>query len=402
MRTTLFAAGFTLVLAGCADPLADIPKIAEVELSQTEGAAAALPTDAEITREGLVDAPALDVQTAVNVPKPTAAPAPKRTGLLGLLRRAPLTEASQEDSQQDIQATEIAQAVAAAQQLPAGETQDGPTPSDAALTQAPVVVAAIEPATKPMRSRLLGLIGRAVPAADKPDSDTSPVANAVAASQAGIADAAPNGATDAAAVAQDQDTQTAALAPEPKPAPAKRGLFGKRRAAKQADAPRTGPDARDVPYGTIVPFGVVARVCEAKGQNLGKRVEKAPARGFALHDSALGTAGARTWYITGFADGCPRQLTGANVLIGSADLYETLHYGPGGKNLPYGETDKAYEQIKRKVCGARKGKPCGSKIGEMEKSTFFVSAYERFGNSSRWSELVIHDGTVVAATIKPN
>ena len=90
------------------------------------------------------------------------------------------------------------------------------------------------------------------------------------------------------------------------------------------------------------------------------------------------------------------------MLIGGATFYEQLHFGPGGDNLPYGETDKAYEGVKRKVCGARKGKPCGSKIAKMEKSTFFISAYERFGNSSRWSELLIHDGNVLAAAIKPN
>jgi hypothetical protein len=110
----------------------------------------------------------------------------------------------------------------------------------------------------------------------------------------------------------------------------------------------------------------------------------------------------RTWYITGFSDGGPRQLTAANALLGSASLYETLHYGPGGENLPTGETDKAYEKIKRKVCGTRRGKPCGSKINQMDKSTFFVTAYQRFGNSSRWAEVLVHDGAVIAAVIKPD
>lgn len=175
------------------------------------------------------------------------------------------------------------------------------------------------------------------------------------------------------------------------------GLFG---GGGSAVSTGDGPDARDVSFGTTLPYGTVARVCDAKGKSLGKAVEQAPARGYTLHDSTPGSATARTWYITGFSDGCPRQMTAANVVMGSASLYEQLHYGPGGENLTTGETDAAYERIKGKVCGVRQGKPCGRRIDRMDRDTFFVNAYDSFGNSSRWTELLIHGGTTVAAAVK--
>ena len=42
------------------------------------------------------------------------------------------------------------------------------------------------------------------------------------------------------------------------------------------------------------------------------------------------------------------------------------------------------------------------KLSKMERSTFFVSAYPGLGSTSRWKELLIHDGEVVAATLKSN
>ncbi len=143
-------------------------------------------------------------------------------------------------------------------------------------------------------------------------------------------------------------------------------------------------------------------MCEAKGKPLGQKVEKATARGYSLHDSQPGATGMRTYYITGFADGCPRQLTAANVLLGSVSLYEVLHYGPGGEHLPKAETDRAYEKLKRRICRVGRGKPCGAGLRRMEKNTFFVSAYPSFGDAKSWKELLIHDGSVLASTVKSN
>lgn len=287
---------------------------------------------------------------------------------------------------------ELAAEEAAAQALPSEDeiAREGFFGTSAAAGAAPqegAQEAATGPATTtaaPRRGGLLGLFRRdTVEDIAPPEAATADVLQDPAASE-----------DDAAPV-------TLAAVPATESAPRRRGLFG-RTAPSASDALREGPDARDVPFGTMLPYGVVARVCEAKGKSMGQKIEAGPARGYALYDSAPGSATARTYYITGFADGCPRQLTAANVLLGGARLYEQLHYGPGGENLPVAATDAAYEKIKRRVCGARKGKPCGAKIAKMERSTFFVSAYDSFGNSSRWSELLIHNGAVIASALKTN
>ncbi|APE44385.1 hypothetical protein BOO69_13945 [Sulfitobacter alexandrii] len=291
-----FLIGAILTLAACADPLDGLDRISDVDLANEDPAARALPTDAEIAREGFFG---------------TGAAA----GGEGAV-------------------------------VPADETaEDRGTPE--------------------RRGGFLGLFRR--------------------------------GASDAPS---EEDTAQAALAPETEPEPERNGGGGLFGLFGGGDAPRGGTDTREVAYGTVLPYGVIARVCDAKGNPLGPRIENAPARGYALHDSAPGSAVARTFYVTGFSDGCPRQFTAANVLLGAPSLYEQLHYGPGGENLPVGATDRAYEEVKRDVCGAGQGKPCGSRIGRMDRTTFFVSAYDSFGNSSRWTEFLIHDGDVIASAIK--
>ncbi len=81
-------------------------------------------------------------------------------------------------------------------------------------------------------------------------------------------------------------------------------------------------DVRDMAFGAAQHFGEVARVCDAKGRDLGQQVNETAAKGYRLYDSKPGTSGARSYYITGFADGCPRQLTAANVLLADASHYE--------------------------------------------------------------------------------
>jgi hypothetical protein len=169
------------------------------------------------------------------------------------------------------------------------------------------------------------------------------------------------------------------------------GLFGGAAAAN---------GLQEVDYGTVLPYGEVARSCAARGRPLGRKIATAKARGYRLFDSAPRSSGLRTFYITGFPDGCPRQLTAANVIFGAPSLYEQLRYGPTGAHLAIGETDAAYDRVKRSVCGAGKSKPCGSKIGRMDRETFFVTSYPRLGATPRWSEILIHDGAVVASGFK--
>lgn len=202
-----------------------------------------------------------------------------------------------------------------------------------------------------------------------------------------------------------QPDQTETVVPSVSPAPAaprETGLLSRLVPTFGAAAPQTGPDAIEVPYGTVLPYGEVARVCEARRKSLGRKVESASASGYKLYDSAPGAKGPRTYYITGFDDGCPRQLTAAHVLLGAPSFYELLHYGPTGAHLTTGATDRAYEQVKSRVCGVRKGKPCGSKMRSLERSTFFVNTYERPDDNTRWSELLVHEGQVVASALKTN
>ena len=77
------------------------------------------------------------------------------------------------------------------------------------------------------------------------------------------------------------------------------------------------PQVSEVSFGTVLPFGEVARVCDLELSELGQLVEEPSARGYRLFDSQPGSAGARSFYITGFADDCARQLTAANVLFGN-------------------------------------------------------------------------------------
>jgi len=134
-----------------------------------------------------------------------------------------------------------------------------------------------------------------------------------------------------------EEAETTALA-EPKK---KLSLFG----SSSREIARKGSDAQDVSFGTTLPYGEVASVCDAKGQeDLGRRLGKAPAsdRGYTLYNSSPDTTGPRTFYITGFKDRCPRQFTAALALFGSPEVHEQLRYGRASKQYPYSTADKAY------------------------------------------------------------
>jgi hypothetical protein len=311
-------------LAACGDPLAKLDRVSDLELTSTDPVASALPSDAEITREGFfgtqVANPVQDAAPVAEVQTSQPEPEPKR-GLLGFFKpKDPVPEASVATD------TDSADADDAVNLALSGAEQD----SDAASPASPgaVKLASLEPESVPKRR---GLFGRSVPSA---------------------------------------------------------------LVSTQSD------DVTDVAYGTVLPFGVIARDCEARRKPLGRKIESASARGYKLYDSDPGTTGPRTYYITGFDDDCPRQLTAANVLLAAPSLYEQLHYGPTGGDLAYAETDKAYDKLKQKVCGVRKGKPCGNKMDRMDKSAFFVTSYARFDSNARWSEVLIHDGVVMASAIK--
>ncbi|MEL6781918.1 MAG: hypothetical protein AAFO51_06035 [Pseudomonadota bacterium] len=175
------------------------------------------------------------------------------------------------------------------------------------------------------------------------------------------------------------------------------GLFGRR-----SEAPRNGPDARDVAMGTRLPFGEIARVCDGRGVNLGQVVDKAArqGRGYKLYDSNPESTAPRTFYVTGFSDGCPRQFTAALALFGEPAFHEQLRYGLPADEYPYSTTDQAYEKLKRKVCNVGRNTPCGSRIDRLNRTTTFISAYENYTDNARWADMLLYDGTVLAAALK--
>ena len=167
---------------------------------------------------------------------------------------------------------------------------------------------------------------------------------------------------------------------------------------------RSAADSNDVPLGSALPFGQVASVCAAKGTKLGKEIDRFPKRGsgYRLYDTNPTTTAPRTFYVTGFRDGCPRQFTAALAIFGAPSMHEQIRYGLPGQDHPYSATDKAYEGVKAKMCGKPKGKPCGSRIKSLERNTVFISTYEHYGDTARWADMLVHDGAVLAKTIKSN
>lgn len=162
-----------------------------------------------------------------------------------------------------------------------------------------------------------------------------------------------------------------------------------------APAPSTD-DTPSQTYGSPVPYGEIARVCDAP-RRPGTKI--ASGGGFTIYDSAPGQTGLRPHYVTGFEDNCARQFTAALALTGSAEMHEMIRYQASNK-AGFNETDSAYEAIKASVCRVRHGKPCGGRMGSLARETIFVTAYESFGSRPKWVEILLHDGEVGAIDYK--
>lgn len=198
--------------------------------------------------------------------------------------------------------------------------------------------------------------------------------------------------------APTEDTQLAAMqppAPEVSDAP-RTGFFGR------ANRPSSKAKPPSVPPGTLLSFGVVKPVCDLPRTKRGKETGVFPERGktWRLYDSAPGSTTPHPFYVTGFDDGCARTFTAAVAVFGAPQMHELLRYGLAATVQPYSETDKAYEKIKSRVCKTGRGKPCGARIAKLEKNTVFVSAYEKYGNNSRWFNMLLHDGEIAATDVK--
>lgn len=168
-----------------------------------------------------------------------------------------------------------------------------------------------------------------------------------------------------------------------------------------ADRRKTGQPP-SVPAGTLLSFGEVKPVCDLPKAERGTEIEAFPPRraAYRLYDSEPGRTTPHPFYVTGFSDGCARTFTAAVAIFGSPEMHELLRYGLPAEVQPYSDTDRAYEQIKSRVCRVGRSKPCGAGISKIEKNTVFLSVYESYGGPPRWLELLLHAGEVMAADIK--
>lgn len=145
--------------------------------------------------------------------------------------------------------------------------------------------------------------------------------------------------------------------------------------------------------GQVLPFGRVATACGVEGAALGTAI--AAEAGYALYDTDPGSVAPRTHFVTGFSDGCARQVTAAMALFGDLATHETVRYAtPQGQYTP---TDVAYEEVKARICGAASGQPCGAGLDRLARDTAFVTLYPAFGGAEA-GNLLLHAGEVLAAS----
>lgn len=380
MKTSLVLLVPLCALAACSDPLEKFAKLSDVELADVTPSRGALASPEEIAR----DKPVLASLMASKDSEES---------------QAESVELERKDGAKSTPETPSALAVASLDPLKiSDESGVGPSaePLVAPETAALITVSGPETAfpvtngsTKIESGRRPNLLGFL----RKPKSNkTEIVAPDVEVAALVVTDAQPEQPT--------VDLQ-APLAEDAPTASDRAGLGGQKFLGPRKKRERKGPDAQDVTAGTVVPYGTVVRVCDVKSNDLGKRVEKAGVgKGYSLYDSVPDSTNPRTFYVTGFADGCARQFTAALALFGAPTLHEQLRYGRPASQYPYSTTDKAYELVKSSICGVAKRKPCGSKISRLEKDTVFISTYERFTDNGRWADILIHDGRVLAAAIK--
>lgn len=388
------ALGACFVLAGCGDPLDKVEKLSTVELAQDAPIAeiAAVPerearsggflsrfmrrdpiptvnTDAALVDVGdAVDTPRVEdgIETAVaeamQVPEDNAEGVKPRRGLFGLF-----------GGKRD--------------RVAAVETGGVADQEDA-------LEGVVEEATLPDSEKVANVTDRAVDAQAQPRRGLFGLLSGARAKERDLKAQDDPGVQLASLDAQTEAGAEAEVLSQPKAAKSK--LFTRK------SAQHKGPDVLVVDKGATLPSGTVARVCGVKGK-FGKQVGKFPESGrakYKMFDSAPGAKGARPFYVTGFDDGCARTFTAALALFGSPSMHEQLRYGLPSQVQPYSTTDKAYEGIKRAVCGVGRKKPCGAKVQLLEKDTAFVSIYDRMGSNSTWSNILLHKGWVLAADRK--
>ncbi len=160
-------------------------------------------------------------------------------------------------------------------------------------------------------------------------------------------------------------------------------------------APR--PDNRIATTSDIVPYGEIAVNCSASPAQMGAVV--ANGAGYFVHDPAPGSTRPRTMFITGFEDGCARQVTAALALFGDLATYEAVRFGPSGRTLPRLRTDQTYRELAAWNCGVPQGQPCGAQLSNFASRTIFLTLYQRFGTSPVWANVLLYRGEVAAMDV---
>lgn len=152
-------------------------------------------------------------------------------------------------------------------------------------------------------------------------------------------------------------------------------------------APKVGP-------GVLLPFGAIGKACDVQARDMGGLIEKNGK--WKLYDARPGSTAVRNFFVTGFKDGCPRQVTGAVALFGDLQLYELVHFGGGGGQHGTA-TDAAYAQLRSRDC--RGAGACSEKgVKKLARSTAFLSVYPAPG-ASRSMELLMHKRELVAKAV---
>ena len=214
--------------------------------------------------------------------------------------------------------------------------------------------------------------------------------NAEAPDEAVVVDDTPEAEVELAAVEVTEPVDD--LDPE---TPAARGGFFGRMFARNSDEAETPAEPADaVPIGTFLPYGVIAPVCGIATADMGQKVESVA--GYTVYDAGGDTSVPRTHYITGFADGCARQVTAAVVMFGDVGTHEMVRYLTPESALPYTDTDSMYEAIKSSVCRVGHSEPCGAQLDALGRNTVFMTVYETFGTNPEWTNILLHNGDVAA------
>ena len=343
-----------IVLSACGNPLRDVDRLSNVDMTVAEAANIAVDPDAEAATGG--------------------------PGFLGRLLGRSAPDAGM--TPPATEATDIADVPADARSATQNGAEDGVELAAANTMQV---------APPQERRGLLGLFGGRSGGAADPGAEASDPAVAL-----GPEPATEDGTlADPGLTGDGSPTIAESAAPSPRRSP-----FDFLRAARVENTPTnaTGPDAARVAPGEAVPFGSLATNCDVTRRELGRRVTRQS--GFEIWDTDPASTVPRTHYITGFSDNCARQFSGALVIFGDVGTHEIVRYSEVNIDLPWSDVDNAYEDIKRQVCRVNRRQPCGDRLEQLGAQTAFVTVYETFGSAPEWFDILLYDGTVRAAALE--